>query len=276
MSPTIPPSQVQQTKLCSTFAEGSALRVGQRKEDVVWQLAEEIPVAFVYNDIPHAVMMATPTDMDDFALGFSIAEEIIDGPDGLLTAKAERQGADGWKLCIAVDPDKLGRGFSAQRSMAGRTGCGLCGIEELKDAVREPRRIEHSNQQPCATAISRAFNDLPGHQPMNRLNRSVHAAAFCSSDGDILLCREDVGRHNALDKLIGAIYRDGLDPNSGFVAMTSRCSFELVQKAAAASIPLLATVSAPTALAVDLAKRAGMRLAAQSQPGTIVVFQDDE
>jgi len=264
-------SPTPNAELCSVFAEGSALRDGCQEQNISWQLAEETPVAFVYNTVAHAVMMATPADLEDFAMGFSISEEIIDRPDAVMLTKVENHDA-GTRLCIAVDPDHLGRGFSARRNMAGRTGCGLCGIEDLKNAVREPKPVGTPRANVHAAAILRAFEDLPRHQPMNRLNRSVHAAAFCDREGRILLAREDIGRHNALDKLIGAMYRAKLNPTDGFVAMTSRCSFELVQKAAAANIPMLATISAPTALAVDLAKRAEMSLAALSHPGAVVKF----
>lgn len=248
------------------------MRTGQREHVVDWQLAEEIPVAFVYNTIPHAVMMATPADLQDFALGFSIAEEIIDRPDAILLSKIEHHDA-GVRLCIAVDPDLVGRGFSARRSMAGRTGCGLCGIEDLKNAVREPRSRPSPAPHIGPEAITRAFDTLPHHQPMNGLNKSVHGAGFCDVEGNILMVREDIGRHNALDKLIGALYRADLNPAQGFVVMTSRCSFELVQKASAAGISLLATLSAPTALAVDLAERAGLSLAARAQRGAVVRFR---
>jgi len=258
--------------LCSVLAAGSALRSGQCEETVDWQLAEEVPVAFVYNTVPHAVMMATPADLEDFALGFSIAEEIIDRPDATLLSKVEHHDA-GVRLCIAVDPDHVGRGFSARRSMAGRTGCGLCGIEDLKNAVREPKPRTSTVPDVKPEAIIQAFDTMAHHQPMNSVNKSVHGAAFCDLDGRILMVREDIGRHNALDKLIGAIYRAKLTPSEGFVVMTSRCSFELVQKASAASISLLATLSAPTALAVDLAERAGMSLAARAQPGAVVRFR---
>ncbi len=260
----------------SVYAAGSAFRGADRMEPVAWHLAEEAPVAFVYNTESHTVMMATPADLEDFALGFSLAEEIVDDPRAVLLVKPEAV-ADGWRLCIAVDPDHLGRGAAVQRGMAGRTGCGLCGVDSLDGAVRPVRRRTPGagldpNAIP-AEALMRAFEDLPAHQPMNRQNRSVHAAAFCDAEGRILVCREDVGRHNALDKVIGAAVRAGYRLADGFVVMTSRCSFELVQKAVAVGIPLLATLSAPTALAVDLAGRAGMGLAALARPGGVVMFR---
>ncbi|HEY9081280.1 formate dehydrogenase accessory sulfurtransferase FdhD [Magnetovibrio sp.] len=263
---------LQHSASCSVLTAGSTHRSDQREQAIDWHLAEEVPVAFVYNTAPHAVMMATPADLEDFALGFSIAEEIITHPDATLLTKVEHHDA-GVRLCIAVDPDHVGRGFAARRSMAGRTGCGMCGIEDLQNAVRKPKRLKTPVPHVGVEAIMHAFEQLPHNQPMNSVNKSVHAAAFCAPDGRILMAREDIGRHNALDKLIGAVHRAGLSPSLGFVAMTSRCSFELVQKACAAGIPLLATLSAPTALAVDLAERAGMSLAARAQSGTVVRFR---
>jgi FdhD protein len=255
----------------SPFAAGSAFRGGERREEVVWSLAEEAPVAFVYNTEAHAVMMATPADLEDFALGFSLAEHIITGPEHFLTVRVEEEGP-GHRLCIAVDPDGLGPGAKAARTMAGGSGCGLCGVAEIGQALRPLPPVPALRHPVPGEALLRAFEDLPAHQPMNRLNHSVHAAAFCDPDGKILLCREDVGRHNALDKVIGAMARARLDPAAGFLLLTSRCGAELVQKAAAAGVALVASVSAPTALAVDLAQGVGMTLAARNRPGGVILF----
>ena len=157
------------------------------------------------------------------------------------------------------------------RSLEGRSGCGLCGMQRLDQVVRNVRPVR-AGFTVEADAVARAFAELPGRQVMNRLNHSVHAAAWADPSGAILLIREDVGRHNALDKLIGAMVAAGLDPAAGFCVMTSRCSFELVQKSAAVGIPCLATVSAPTSLALDLAERAGMTLASLSPDG-VVLFE---
>jgi FdhD protein len=155
------------------------------------------------------------------------------------------------------------------RSLEGRSGCGLCGMQRLDQVVRNVRPVKGAG--PIApAAIARAFQALPERQAMNRINHSVHAAAWADGEGAILLVREDVGRHNALDKLIGALARSGVDMTRGFCVMTSRCSFELVQKCAAVGIPCLATVSAPTSLALDLARRAGMVLASASPDGVVM------
>jgi FdhD protein len=233
---------------------------------------EEVPIAILFNSAPYAVMMATPADLDDFATGFALAEGIIASAGdirGVLTLPSEQ----GLAVDLAVDPKKLNPSRMVKRSLEGRVGCGLCGIEDIKDAIRMP-----AGTAPAVAlspqAVSRAYEALPGFQPMNAINRTVHAAAWCSVDGIILLSREDVGRHNALDKLIGALARDGCDFASGFVLMSSRCSFELVQKCALAGVGALATVSAPTALALRLAREAGLRLAALARQG-VMIFDED-
>ena len=236
--------------------------------ETVWQVPEEVPVAIQFNSQNHAVMMATPADFEDFAVGFAIAEGIV--------ARASDVGSvlvlpseDGYAVDLSVDEDLLNRSRMARRTLEGRTGCGLCGIEDIKDAIRMPgRSLPEVALDP--RAVARAYDQLPRFQPMSQVNRTVHAAAWCSVDGTILLSREDVGRHNALDKLIGALARSDTDFASGFVLMSSRCSFELVQKCAIAGIGALATVSAPTALALTLARQAHLKLAALSTRGVMI------
>lgn len=260
--------------MCSIAVTGTGFSAGVGVEegaDVEWRVPEETAVAFEYNGRSHAVMMATPADLEDFALGFSLAEEIV-GTAADIENIAVRETPLGFVVNLTVDPLRLLRGSLRSRSMEGRSGCGLCGVDSLVHAVREPRRIEASLEVEPA-AVAAAFRSLPDHQPMNRANRSVHAAAWCASDGTIRMAREDVGRHNALDKLIGAVVRSGADPATGFVVMTSRCSFELVQKTAAVGIPLLATISAPTALALELARNANLTLGALSRRDTVILFR---
>ncbi|MCM8736041.1 formate dehydrogenase accessory sulfurtransferase FdhD [Azospirillum sp. A1-3] len=260
--------------MCSIAVTGTGFAAGVGVEegaDVEWQVPEETAVAFEYNGRSHAVMMATPADLEDFALGFSLAEEII-GTAADIEKIAVRETPLGFVVNLTVDPLRLLRGSLRSRSMEGRSGCGLCGVDSLVHAVREPRKIETALEVDPA-AVAAAFRALPDHQPMNRANRSVHAAAWCAPDGSIRLAREDVGRHNALDKLIGAIAGSGADPAGGFVVMTSRCSFELVQKTAAVGIPLLATISAPTALALELARNANLTLGALSRRDTVILFR---
>ena len=260
--------------MCSIAVTGIGFSAGVGVEegaDVEWQVPEETAVAFEYNGRSHAVMMATPADLEDFALGFSLAEEIV-GSAADIEKISVRETPLGFVVNLTVDPLRLLRGSLRSRSMEGRSGCGLCGVDSLVHAVREPRMIETSLEVDPA-AVAAAFRALPDHQPMNRANRSVHAAAWCAPDGTIRLAREDVGRHNALDKLIGAIAGSGADPATGFVVMTSRCSFELVQKTAAVGIPLLATISAPTALALELARNANLTLGALSRRDTVILFR---
>lgn len=241
-------------------------------EETVWQVPEEVPLALLFNSQNHAVMMGTPADFEDFAVGFALAEGIIARVSDV-TAVLVLPTEQGYAIDLSVPEEKINRGRMARRSLEGRTGCGLCGIEDMKDAIRMPAgRLPDVALSP--QAVARAYVELPAHQPMSRVNRTVHAAAWCSVDGEILLTREDVGRHNALDKLIGALSREGRDLSSGFVLMSSRCSFELVQKCAIAGIGALATVSAPTALALTLARRAHLKLAALSNRG-VMIFEKD-
>ena len=242
-----------------------------RREPHVETLAEELPVALVYNGISHAVMLASPADLEDFALGFSLSEGIIDSPDDLLDA--EILPADlGESVALAGTTE---RGLSVElkvtlrcfmrlkerrRTLAGRTGCGLCGTESLAEAVRPVGR-EAACIEIEAAALERAMAALPSHQHLQKATGATHAAAWCAPDGEVLTLREDVGRHNALDKLIGALARAGTDPATGFVVVTSRASYEMVYKAAHAGFGLLAAVSAPTGLAVRTAEAAGLVLA---------------
>jgi len=239
---------------------------------VTWQVPEEAPIAILFNSENYAVMMATPADLDDFAVGFALAEGIV-ASAGDIRAVLKLPAAQGLALDLSVDETKLNRARMAKRSLEGRVGCGLCGIEDIKDAIRMPGRpVPQVTMAP--EAVARAYLTLPAHQPMSRVNRTVHAAAWCSVDGAILLSREDVGRHNALDKLIGALARAGTNLSDGFVLMSSRCSFELVQKCAIAGVGALATVSAPTALALSLAKQAHLKLAALAQSG-VMIFDEE-
>ncbi len=236
-----------------------------------WQLAEEVPVNLLYNEQPHVVMMATPSDLEDFAWGFTLTEGMLASPD-LIRDVAVAAVEGGILVDITIAERASLRGQA--RSLEGRTGCGLCGVQRLDQVIRAVRPVKASFKLSTA-AVARAFADLPETQIINRQNRSVHGAAWCAPDGAVLLMREDVGRHNALDKLIGALARVHTDFSAGFVVMTSRCSFELVQKAAMVGVPYLATVSAPTSLALDLARQAGMALASLSPDG-VVLFETTE
>ena len=234
----------------------------------IWQLPEEVPVAIMINSTSHAVMMATPADLQDFGVGFALSEGLVAHSSHIDNVLVMTSG-EGFSVDLSINEFKLIRERIVSRSMEGRVGCGLCGIEEMADAIRMPNRKLHAPEI-SPDSIAKAFKALPSFQPMNELNRTVHAAAWCSVDGSILLAREDVGRHNALDKLIGAMARGLIKPENGFVLMSSRCSFELVQKCATVGIGALATISAPTALALKLAKQAGLKLAALSKQGIMI------
>ncbi|MFN4141512.1 formate dehydrogenase accessory sulfurtransferase FdhD [Aestuariivirga sp.] len=240
--------------------------------ETVWQVPEEVPLAVQFSSQNYAVMMGTPADFEDFAVGFALAEGIISKSSDV-SAVLVLSAGEGYAIDLSVPEEKINRARMARRSLEGRTGCGLCGIEDMKDAIRMPGRpLPRVELRP--QAVARAYEELPAHQPMSRVNRTVHAAAWCSVDGEILFSREDVGRHTALDKLIGALARQGHDMGQGFVLMSSRCSFELVQKCAIAGIGALATVSAPTALALSLARQAELKLAALARRG-VMIFDED-
>lgn len=220
-------------------------------------LAAEVPVALVYNGRPHAVMMCTPADLEDFGVGFTITEVIAAASD--ISRIDVVKYARGIELQIEIPAAAADALASRSRAIAGRTGCGLCGVEVIDDALREPRVVA-SDLRLRREALWAAGSALAAHQPLNRETSAIHAAAWATPDGTLHVVREDVGRHNALDKVIGALAREAMDASRGFALVTSRASYELVQKAAVANIPLLAAVSRPTALAVELANQAGVTL----------------
>lgn len=237
---------------------------------VVDAIAEEIPVAFVYNGRPHAVMMATPAALEDFALGFSLTEAIIDGAGEC--GKVEIvQALAGIELHIAIPPGRAGKLEDRVRELTGRTGCGLCGAQTLDAAVRHPPAVLEPAQIEEA-ALRRALSDLHGRQTINVATGATHAAAWATSVGAIALVREDVGRHNAIDKLVGAIVREGVDPRAGFLLVTSRASFEIIMKAATVGIGIVAAISAPTALAIALAQEANVTLIGFARPDGYSVY----
>jgi FdhD protein len=224
------------------------------------EVAEEVPVAFVYNEHPHVVMMATPADLEDFAVGFSLSEEIVARASdiGAVRAAPYSQGVELAITIPAAAADALRR---RGRQLVGQTGCGLCGVQTVQEALRPPRVVT-AQWTLAPESLWRAEAGLAMRQSLNLATGAVHAAAWATPDGEIRVLREDVGRHNALDKVLGALARAGTDPSTGFCVMTSRASYELVQKAAAVGIPILAAVSRPTGLAVRMAEACGMTLVA--------------
>ena len=236
------------------------------KDDAV---VVEIPVALLYNGLSFAVMMATPSDLEDFALGFALSEGIVASPAEFRLIDIER-GASGIALHGAIPQDRYDAILERRRNLAGRSGCGLCGVESLRDAVRPVPRVNSSGGVTMA-AIRGALAALAGQQPLNELSGGVHAAGFMQANG--LTVREDVGRHNALDKLIGALAARGSQgDHDGFLVITSRASYEIVHKAATAGIGIVVAISAPTDLAIRIALEAGITLAAFARGETINVY----
>lgn len=234
------------------------------------RIAAEVPVALTYNRVAHVVMMATPADLEDLGLGFSLTEGLIGAPADLLQCRVlPRPG--GLELAMTIAENWFDRLATQRRNLSGRTGCGLCGAENIEQALRAPRAVGHTLVT-THEALQRAVEALDRHQPLQADTGASHGAAWCDREGRILRAREDVGRHNALDKLIGGLCREGFDAAGGFALVSSRASYEMVYKAAATGIELLAAVSAPTTLAVEFAERSGMTLVGFARPGRHNVY----
>lgn len=221
-------------------------------------LAEEVPVALVFNGISHVVMMASPVHLEDFALGFALTEGLIDQASQLYGVEVIHQ-PNGIELQLDVAAQTEARLKERRRSMAGRTGCGLCGADSLAQVkLALPQAPEvHID----VDAMHRAHAHMRALQPLKLQTGATHAAAWSDAQGEITLLREDVGRHNALDKLIGALFKTPTSLREGFICITSRASFEMVQKTVMAGAGALTAVSAPTRLAVELAEQHNLALA---------------
>jgi formate dehydrogenase accessory protein FdhD len=234
------------------------------------QVAEEMPVALVYHDVPHVVMLATPADLEDYAVGFTLSEGLVARADEIRGVEVA-QGEASADVKITVAWERFSQLLQRRRNLAGRTGCGLCGAETAEDAIREcapvPAGVTITGEELHATIAQ-----LPARQVINARTGSVHAAAWVVPGRGIRVVREDVGRHNALDKTIGALTRAGADFSAGYMVITSRASYEMVQKAATVGISLLVALSAPTAFAVRLAQRSGLTLVAFARPDRHVVY----
>lgn len=232
---------------------------------------EEVPIALSYGGSTHAVMMGTPSDLEDFALGFSLTEGIIKSACEIekIEVVEETRGLD-VQITLAEEKEEALR--LRRRHMAGPVGCGLCGIESIDQAMRPVPQLRSINLSLTAADISAAVTGLNGAQPLHRETHAVHGAGFYVPDRGLLAVREDVGRHNALDKLIGAASGMGLDGAAGAVVVTSRVSVEMVQKTAILGSPVLIAISAPTALAIRTADEAGITLVALARGDDFEVF----
>jgi FdhD protein len=222
------------------------------------QVAEEQPVALLYSGMPHVVMLATPADLADLGVGFSVSEAIVAAATQIRALRVLPTDG-GMEVQIDIPGERLAALLQRQRNLSGRTGCGLCGAETIEQAIRHPGPVG-AGVTISSTELHATLAELQTRQPLNAQTGSVHAAGWALPGRGLQLVREDVGRHNALDKALGALLRAGLDPASGYLVITSRASYEMVLKAATLGVTLLAAVSAPTALAIRLALEAGLTL----------------
>jgi FdhD protein len=228
-------------------------------------VAEEAPIALYYNGQPHVVMLGTPLDVEDFALGFTVSEAIV-GAVAEIAGVAVTPLPEGLEVRIEIPPERAALLETRRRNLSGRGGCGMCGTERLQQALRAPRPVA-AGPLVAAAALHAALCQIRALQAINARTGAVHAAAWALPSGEVRWLREDVGRHNALDKLIGALLAAGQAPAAGFAIVTSRASYELVQKAATVGIGLLAAISAPTTLAIRLAEDTGLTLVAFARDG---------
>jgi FdhD protein len=235
---------------------------------------EETAIAFTFNGTTHAVMMATPSDLEDFGVGFALTEGLVEEP-------GEIASLDVFATPLGIElrawlPEHRAKAYVARRrSMAGPTGCGLCGIESLEEATRPAPFVSNAS---CfnSEVIVQAMASLPAEQKLNRQTHAVHAAGFWTPSRGLVAVREDVGRHNALDKLIGALARAGIAAAHGIVLLTSRVSIELIQKTARLGAPVVAAVSAPTAAGIRLAENCGITLVAIARGQDFEIFTHPE
>lgn len=232
-------------------------------------VAEEIAVALSYNGVSHVVMMMTPADLEDFAFGFSLSEGVVARESEIHGTEVLQHDA-GIELAVTISNERFAMLRQVRRNLVGRTGCGLCGEESLEHAIRPVPRVA-DGVRIAATAIDRALSALATRQPLQGSTGAAHVAAWCDGSGAIVCAREDVGRHNALDKLIGAVARSTLALD-GFVLVSSRASYEMVSKSARTGMQVLVAVSAPTTLAVQLADQAGLTLVGFARSGRFSVY----
>jgi FdhD protein len=258
-------------KMSSIKSEVMVHKQGEPSRFLTDDIAVEVPVALVYNYISHAVMMATPENLEEFAIGFSITEEIVNCRDDI-THIHIHHGQDGMTVRLQISDDCYDKLKEKRRNLVGRTGCGLCGTETLKQAVRPTRQVE----APAISeqAIIGALKELKDKQALQLITGATHAVAWCDLQGKILLVREDVGRHNALDKVIGVLASSDTDTMTGFIVVTSRASYEMVQKCNRVGIGCLVAISAPTSLAIELSQQANLLLIGFARNQRYVIYND--
>ena len=258
-----------------TLREVSVLRcrdgVLSRSQDL---LAVELPVGLEYNGVSHAVMLASPADLEDFALGFSLSEGIIGNPAEFYGCEVEDR-QDGRLVHIEIASERFVKLKERRRNLSGRTGCGLCGTEALDQVARGVSPVAHRHPVDAAM-LTTGMRAMQALQPMQQQSGATHAAAWINGAGELVAVREDVGRHNALDKLIGALSRQTTDFSQGALLLTSRASYEMVQKAAMMGIGCMAAISAPTSFAVELAQQSGVTLLGFMRDASYVVYAHAE
>jgi len=245
---------------------------GPTAREIDRELAVECPVALEFNGVAYAVMMASPDDLEDFVIGFALSEGLIDAAHEVIDLLLHRTDA-GLIARATLSGERAAPLLERVRVRLVEGSCGLCGMESI-EAVMRPLPTLVTGYRSGPAAIRRALDELPNHQPRSLATGATHAAAFCTPDGEIRLVREDVGRHNALDKLIGSLGRAGVDPASGFVLVSARCSYELVEKVVRAGCPMLVAISAPTSLAAERARAADLTLIALARHDTMLVVHD--
>jgi FdhD protein len=245
-------------------------------------VAEEVPVALEFNGISHAVMMATPSDLEDFAVGFSLSEGIVASASQVYDIEVTRDGEDagdgvgaGFTIHLNIASELFALLKERRRNLTGRTGCGICGTESLDQAVRCPVPLA-TGRRFKAASVARAIAQMRERQQLGSVTGSTHAAMWADAQGNIQHAREDVGRHNALDKLVGALVRGKVAAGEGFIVVTSRASYEMVQKTASAGVSLLAAVSGVTGLAVDVAQQSGLTLAGFARGADMSLYTHPE
>jgi FdhD protein len=271
-----------QDKVCSFIATQNSYAIKKWKDNQLLSaedcLAEEVPIALVFNGVSHAVMLATPKDLDDFALGFSLTEGILKNKSELYDIEVVAL-QEGIELQLTIASERFENLKVRRRSMAGRTGCGLCGAENLAQVMRLPQVdasiVQHTLHEISWQSVQNAYDNIQPMQKLQQLTGATHACAWADLEGKITLVREDVGRHNAMDKLIGALAK-ATPSSSGFVLTTSRASYEMVQKVMSVGIQMLAAISAPTGLAARIAENNNVTLLGFVRNGTHVVYAHPE